>query len=40
MLCVGNATRAYDVNTKLGITGLGIKVGVIDTGKALKLSAV
>ena len=28
----GNATRAYDVNTKLGITGLGVKVGVIDTG--------
>ncbi len=29
----GNATRAYDVNTKLGITGLGVKVGVIDTGE-------
>ena len=32
VLCAGNATRAYDVNTKLDITGLGIKVGVIDTG--------
>ena len=33
--CAGNATGAYDVNTKLKITGLGIKVGVIDTGKEL-----
>lgn len=39
MLVTGNATRAYDVNTKLGITGLGVKVGVIDTGEAFHACA-
>jgi len=28
----GKTTGAYDVNTKLGITGLGVKAGIIDTG--------
>ena len=28
------------MNTKLHITGLGVKVGVIDTGNALQLLAV
>ena len=28
----GNATRAYNVNKELGVTGKGVAVGVIDTG--------
>jgi len=28
----GNATRAYNVNNELGVTGKGVAVGVIDTG--------
>ena len=31
----GNATGAYRVNKKLGITGKGIKVGIVDTGGGL-----
>ncbi len=28
----GNATRAYNVNMELGVTGTGVAVGIIDTG--------
>ena len=31
----GNATGAYRVNKKLGNTGKGIKVGIVDTGGGL-----
>ena len=35
MKCPGNATRAYNVNMDLGVTGKGISVGIIDTGALL-----
>jgi len=30
--CAGNATGALKVNTLLGFTGKGMRVGIIDTG--------